>query len=214
MSSPPNQGRTPILLFLLWMGFLGGTVVLPLGEFLPGGLSLVKPENFFVALVEVQIFFVLFLWPLFVSQVRGAGEVRMVFLQTGILILMGLPLLLVGAWISGVGWAGFLRGQFLVASWGVLAGVVFLEGLRRGLPIGPWYLLGAFTLAGLVPYAAFLHLELGAREKLPWIVVLSPFWGGVSCVEGEGAWLQGILATAAAGLILTLRRLSRREVPS
>lgn len=211
MNSPPRRGHAPILLPLLWLGFLCGTVVAALGEVLPWRLSFVRPGNLFVVLAEVQVFFVLFLWPLFVPSLAGKGEAGRMFLHAGVLVLLGIPPALVGAGISAVGPAAFLRVQFLVAASAALAGAVLLVGVRRGCPVGPWYLLGAFAAAGLAPYAAFLHYEFGPREELPWIVVLSPFWGA-SRPEGSGPLLQGIAAAALAAAILALGRSRRGEV--
>ncbi len=62
-----------ILLPLAWVGFLCGALVAALADVLPVRLPFVRPDNLFVCLTEIQVFFALFAWPLFLPTEARKG---------------------------------------------------------------------------------------------------------------------------------------------
>ncbi|HVR82878.1 MAG TPA: hypothetical protein VMU54_01120 [Planctomycetota bacterium] len=185
-------------LFLFWIGGLCGTVVFLLGNVLPYPLPFATPAAFFLSLVEVEIFFALLIWPLYVPSLQKDGIRGLALLASmAILLLFALPLLLMGANVSGVGAAGLLRSQALVGGLGAL-GAAIASRLRSALP---WYLLAVFVLSTLPPLSHFLEHQMQAKAPLS-TAYLSPFWGVAS--GGAAAWVQSAVA-GIAGLVLLFR---------
>jgi hypothetical protein len=188
-------------LWLAWIGGLCGAIVLLLADLLPFRLPFATPENFFACIVELEIFFVLLVWPLFVpSLLREGFEAPLLLVHVGVLILFALPLVLIGANVASVGASGLARSQALVAALAALgAGVA-----ARLRPALPWYLLAVFWVSAAHPFWFFLQHQLGA--KAPAVsVYLSPFWGVVAA-EAAPAWVQTGLYGVAGLVLLTLAR--------
>lgn len=189
MTLPPYQ--RPTALYLSWLGGLCGAVVLLLGSAFPHPLPFATPGAFFLSLVEVEIFFALLAWPLFVPSLERDG-IRGLWLvgSVAILVLFALPLLLVGANLSGLGAAAVLRSQAQVAALGILgAGVA-----SRGRSAMPLYLGAVFLLSCLPPLSSYLERQMQANAPLG-TASLSPFWAAAEA--GPAAWVQA----AAAGLL-------------
>jgi hypothetical protein len=183
-------------LYIAWIGGLCGAIVLMLADVLPIRLSFATPENFFSCMVELEIFFILLLWPLFVPSILREGVPPPALLAyVGLLLLFALPLLMIAANVASVGAAGLVRSQLLVAALAALG-----AGVAARLPSAlPWYLLAVFWLSAAHPFWSFLGDQLGA--KAPAVsVYLSPFWGAV-VGHGAAAWVQTGLY-GAAGLAL------------
>src|SRR5258706_2200441 len=83
------------------------------------------PETFFDAILLLEIFFVLVVWPLFVpGLVREGCSGPPLMAYVGLLLLFALPLLLIAANVANVHAAELLRSQALVAGLAALgAGV-------------------------------------------------------------------------------------------
>jgi len=197
MTSPSLRRSTG--LYLSWIGGLCGAVVVLLGNIFPQPLPFATPEAFFVSLVEVEVFFALLVWPLFVPSLEKDG-IRGLALAGPVaaLVVFALPLLLIGANVSGVGAAGVVQSQALVAGLAFLgAGVA--SRLRGAMP---WYLFAVFLLSTLPPLSRYLETQMQARAPLS-SAALSPFWGAAA--GGPAAWIQAALA-AAAGLGLLARK--------
>ncbi|HEV3029263.1 MAG TPA: hypothetical protein VG457_16915, partial [Planctomycetota bacterium] len=80
-------------LFLSWIGGLCGTVVFLLGNVFPYPLPFATPAAFFLSLVEVEVFFALLVWPLYVPSLQKDGIRGVALLASmAILILFALPL--------------------------------------------------------------------------------------------------------------------------
>ncbi|MBV8879505.1 MAG: hypothetical protein JO332_06065, partial [Planctomycetaceae bacterium] len=93
VSLPPLQRSTG--LYLAWIGGLCGAVILLLGNVFPVPLPFATPAAFFVSLVELELFFVLLVWPLFVPSLRKDGIRGLAFAASvAVLLLFALPLLL------------------------------------------------------------------------------------------------------------------------
>jgi len=204
MTLPPLHQSTA--LYLSWIGVLCGGFVLLLADVLPFPLPFATPANFFLAVVELELFFVLLIWPLFVpSLLRGGCAAPALMLYVGILLLFSLPLAMIGANVSSVEASGLVRSQVHVAALAALG-----AGVAARFPAAmPGYLLGVFWISAAHPFWFFLQHQLGAKS--PSIsVYLSPFWGAVA---GSGpAWVQ-IGVFGAAGLVLLALAGRRKPAP-
>jgi len=197
MTLPPLHRSSG--LYLSWIGGLCGAVVFLLGNVLPYPLPFATPGAFFLSLVEVEVFFALLVWPLFVPSLEKDGIRGLALLgSVAILILFALPLLLIGANVSGVGAIDLVRSQALVLGLAALAAGV----ASRLRPALPWYLLAVFVLSTLPPLSYYLQHQMQAKAPLA-TPYLSPFWGAAA--GGAAAWVQSGL-TGVAGLILLARK--------
>lgn len=205
MTLPPLH--TSAGLYIAWIGGLCGAIVLMLADVLPFRPAFATAENFFSCMVVLEIFFILLLWPLFVpSIVREGVRPPALLAYVGLLLLFALPLLMIAANVAGVGAAGLVRSQLLVAALAVLgAGVA----ARRPSAL-PWYLLAVFWISAAHPFWAFLGDQLGA--KAPAVsVYLSPFWGAVA-ERSAPAWVQSGLY-GVAGLVLLMLKPRKDAAP-
>ena len=187
-------------LYLSWIGGLCGAVVLLLADLYPFPLTFATPASFFLCLVEVEVFFLLLVWPLFVPSLQKDGiQGFLLAASIAVLLLFALPLLLIGANVSGVGLAGLLRSQALVAGLALLGGGVASKR-NRALT---WYLLGVFLLSTLPPLGLFLSDQMGGKAQPLSSPYFSPFWAAAA--DGPAAWVLGALS-GAAGLGLLARK--------
>jgi hypothetical protein len=204
MTLPPLHQSTA--LYLSWIGVLCGGFVLLLADVLPFPLPFATPANFFLAVVELELFFVLLIWPLFVpSLLRGGCAAPALMLYVGILLLFSLPLAMIGANVSSVEASGLVRSQVHVAALAALG-----AGVAARFPAAmPGYLLGVFWISAAHPFWFFLQHQLGA--KAPSVsVYLSPFWGAAA--GSSPVWVQTGLF-GAAGLVLLALAGKRKAAP-
>jgi hypothetical protein len=185
-------------LYLSWIGGLCGAVLLLLGNLLPYPVPFATPGNFFLCIVELEVFFALLVWPLFVPGLQKDGvQGPMLLAVVGVLILFALPLVLIGANVSSVDAATLVRSQGLVVGLAALGGGV----AARKPALTPWYLLIVFWLSAAPPFWMYLSREMGARAPAV-SVYASPFWGAAA-EAGAPAWVQAGVAGAAGLLLLT-----------
>jgi hypothetical protein len=197
MQLPPLHQSTA--LFLSWIGGLCGGFVLLLADVLPFPLPFATPASFFGAVVELEIFFVLVVWPLFIPSLLRAGcATPMLLFYVAILLLFSLPLALIGANVSSAEASALVRSRAHVAALAVLG-----AGVAARLPSSlPWYFLAVFWVSAAHPFWFFLEHQLGANA--PSIsVYLSPFWGAAAAGSAP-AWVQTGLYGAAGLLLLGL----------
>jgi hypothetical protein len=205
MAFPPIHQSTA--LYLSWIGTLCGAFVLLLADLLPFPLPFATPASFFTAVVQVEIFFVLLVWPLFVpSLLRGGCAAPTLLLYIAMLLLFSLPLAMIGANVSSVDAGGLMRSRAHIAALAALA-----AGVAARLPSAmPWYLLGVFWISAAHPFWSYLQHQVGA--KAPGIsVYLSPFWGAAVAESGP-AWVQ-IGLFGAAGVALLAFTTKRKAAP-
>jgi len=194
MKVPPLHQSTA--LYLSWIGGLCAGIVVLLGDLLPFPLPFATPANFFAAVVEMEVFFVLLVWPFFVPSLLRAGcAAPMLLAYVAMLLLFSLPLAMIGANVSSVEASALVRTQVLVTALAVLG-----AGIAARLPSAlPWYVLGVFWLSAAHPFWFFLQHQMGAPA--PAIsVYISPFWGAAAA-ESAPAWVQAGLA-GVSGLVL------------
>jgi hypothetical protein len=197
MTFPPLHKSAA--LHLAWIGGLCGAIILMLADLLPYRLPFAAPDKFFAAVLSLELFFVLLVWPLFVpSLLREGVPPPMILIQVAALLLFGLPLLLIAANVTGVDGGSVLRGQALVAALAAL-GAGMAARLRAALP---WYFLAVFWIAAAHPFWSFLGDQMGAASP-GFSVYLSPFWGAVTDSPAP-AWVQAALYGLAGVVLLAL----------
>ena len=179
---------------LAWVAGLGALGALGLSDRLPLRPAFLEPGDVHGAFVAAQAFFLVFAWP-FVGRL-GEGRPLDRLGRAALLPLLGLPLSLVCANLSGAGPGLLLRGLLLVAA---LAACV--TALRGGEPRrSPGYLLVAGVVAAGFPIAAFVAREFGSSEW-SWLAALSPLWAAVQVGRGPDLVCSALLAVAALVLL-------------
>jgi hypothetical protein len=197
MPMPPLHQSTG--LYLTWIGGLCATVVLLLGDVLPFPVTFATPANFFLCLVQVEVFFALLIWPFFVPALgrQGAKSVQLPAYLV-VLLIFALPLVLIAANVSSVQAAGVVRSQALVAGLALLA-AGFAANFRNAVP---GYIAGVFAFSALPPFELFLQSQMGAKGAAA-TLWLSPFWAAAA--DGAPGWILAGL-TGVAGMVLLTRR--------
>ena len=206
-----------ILLYLTWLAAISGALIVMLGDLLPVPLSFVRPETLFLCFLECQVFFVVFIWPLFLpALVREGAAAANLLMQVGVLLIFSFPLALLCSNVSDRSAGTLMAGQALIAALAVLvAGVYTLAGKRRW-KVGPWYLLAAFALGAGLPFLGFLSHEVARSESGPgpdlsFLAAVSPFWGAARAGGGH-ALFQSVLCVAIAAGLFVAASLSPKEV--
>lgn len=192
MAGMTDAPRT-LPLHLTWIGVLCGSLLLLLGDVVPVRLTFVRPDTLFLCLLEVQLAFLIFVWPLFVPRIAGpAGRRRALRLlgEGAFLLVLSLPLVLIAANVSNVA-AGEIAGSLaLLAAFAAFPACLLAKTERAG----PWYVLAAMGVSAILPFLRFL-----GGPAWSWASGLSPFWAA-----GAGDFLfptavYGGLAAVLAG---------------
>jgi len=195
-----DERPASVLLYLSWIGALCGTLLLLLGDVLPVRLVFVRPETLFLCLLEVELAFVVFVWPWFIPSLAlpdapARGSTLRLLREVGLLVVASLPPALIAANVSNVEPGDFLLAQALLWVMGAFAATLFSVGLGRRWTVGAWYLLGAFAVSSVLPFGAFIASSLGVCD-LTWLARISPFW---AAERGDPFWpvlVYGVLAVA------------------
>jgi hypothetical protein len=212
-----EQIQKTVLLYLYWLGFLGAVLVVLLADILPFRPAFVSPENLFLCLIEAELFFVLVIWPPFVTTLLrpeepGVSRMRCslgLLLQACLLLLLALPLALVCGGISHADAGLFLRGHLLVAVLAVFVAALFPLAHRLRRRIQVWYYLGFFLLSAALPFLYFVIRE--RRQTGPeFLAFFSPFWAALR--PDASLVLSAIFAAAAAVLIAVIARTGRERL--
>lgn len=221
-------------LYLVWLSFICGVLLLAMGDVLPLRIAFVTPENAFTCLIEAELFFVLVIWPFFVTRllipalssgaggrVEGprvqaalpggvSGEGHLLVLQVCVLFVVAMPVAFLCQNLANVGAREFFTGHLLVATAACFVAALFAAGAERQKRVGPWYFLAFFVASALFP---FLHYVAGAYAdaSLRFLSAVSPFWGAVRLDDGIPLVSAGLFGAAALGLFLVTPFLGRRE---
>ena len=192
----------PIPLYLAWVGALCGSQLLLLGDVFPVRLPFVRPDTLFVCLVEVELAFVIFVWPWFLpflteSAAPARRIVPRLLLEAGLLLIAALPLGIVAANVSNVGVGEFLGSQGLVAALAGFAVALFSTGRERRWPVAAGYVILSFGLSAFLPFL-WLVASTIAIADLSWLSRVSPFWAA-AC--GQAVWPAAIFGALAAVLL-------------
>jgi hypothetical protein len=196
-----------VVLYLLWLGFISGALIVGMSDLSPLPLGVIDPTNVFTLLIEAELFFVLVIWPFFVprllkpkvelSAARLGAEGHLLVLQVGVLFVVALPVGLLCQNLASVSPGGFLAGHLLVVVMASFVASLFAIAEERRVSVAPWYLLGMFACAGGFPFAHFL-----TGGRLGWLASASPFWAAAGL--GTGAAAPMVLSAVFGGLTVAL----------
>ena len=184
-----DEAPKSLPLHLAWIGTLCGSLLVLLGDVLPVRMNFVRPDTLFGCLLEVQIAFLLFVWPLFVPSIARGPRIPV---EGVLLLISSLPLLLIAANVSNIAPGAFAAALLLLGALAAFPAAVLVLGERRRWKLGPWLLLGLFAAAALFPFLRFV-----AGPDWSWLSKASPFW---AAGEGDYAWpalVYGLLSAAA-----------------
>ena len=188
---------------LTWLGVLilvlacVASGVLPLPWFTPSVLPTV--------LVEAELAFLLFLWPLLLPRALAEAnpeggvlrDVRTLSVQIAALAALALPLIALCARTAESGVGPCLASQALPAGIAAGVGLIAVSARRSGRdPSRPYYLLLVTCSAGL-PLAGFVLREVGGLEHLS-LAAGAPFHAAIA--DGWGAWAAVGALFGLAGL--------------
>jgi len=132
--------------------------------------SFAEIENTYRCLMAGELFFIIFLWPLVGAQ-RGAISVP----ALAALLVVSAPLVIAAAWVANVPVYAILLTHLLLLSVAAACVSTCRLIIRKGGRHWRHYYLGAAALAGGVPLAQFLLLDL-TGAGLRWLSCVAPFW--------------------------------------
>lgn len=189
-------------LHVLWLVFLIGAAVLLVSE--KPSLPFLNEPTLFVALIEIQLAFVLLIWPLWLARsLKEAPDSRRALIQAsvqlGIMFSLAFPVNLIGQAISNTPAPDFFRACGIFFATQVLVGTLYVLGARLRLNLFPYYFLGVFVSQAVLPFMGYLLLEFSNTESLDVLKLFSPFWMIAS--SGGAAVLQSVVLVAAAVIL-------------
>ncbi len=207
-------------LYLVWLSFISGALLLALGDVLPFHLAFITPENAFTCLIEAELFFVLVLWPFFIPRLLlpriempkiptgVGGEGHLLVLQICVLFVVAMPAGFLCQNLANVGPREFAMGHLLVATAACFVAALWWVGSERGVRPAPWYFLGFFVASALLPFAHYLALEF-AGASLGFLSAVSPFWAAGELEQSTpmvASTIFGVVAVALFGAAPFLRK--------
>jgi len=136
-------------------------------------------ENTYRGLIAAELFFVIFVWPLFSRRAGATGAPAL-----AMLLVLSVPLVLIAVSVSNVSAAQVLRTQSLLFAVGAAAVAACKLMRRAGEQPGRFYYLAAAALAGALPLAQFVLLDVAGRG-LQWLSCFSPFWAMELAMRSE-----------------------------
>jgi len=160
-------------------------------------------ENTYRLLMAAELFFLVFLWPLYCGTPGAVSAPAL-----GTLLVVSVPLVLIAARVSNVPVYMVARTHLLLLA----IAAASAAGCKLMLRIGPrarrWYYPIAAGLAGGLPMVQFVLLDMtggGAR----WMSCASPFWAMELAILPPGEvprayWPGALLVFAAMAAVLRL----------
>jgi hypothetical protein len=188
----------PIL--VLWLVVLIGLAVVLISEKHP--LRFVGESSLLVALVELELAFILLVWPLWLGRSLKASEaprevMLQVALQIGALFLIGLPINLIAQAISNASASTFAALCAVLMSTQLLVGSLYVLGASLRLNLHPYYYLGVFVTQALLPFLGYLLVEFTNAESLSILKIVSPFW----TIAEPSTVLPSVVMAISAGIV-------------
>ena len=167
-------------------------------------------ENTYRCLMAAELFFVLFLWPLYCRK-PGAASVPAV----GALLVISAPLVLVAAYVSNVPAFMVARSQLVLLA--VASAVMAAWRLigREGGTAWRWYYPAVATVAGGLPLVQFVIQDV-AGGGADWLSCASPFWAMELALRSPDTvprlyWPATLLFFAAIAAVLSAVRARRHD---
>lgn len=205
-----------VLIYLVWLGILSAAILAVLSKAFPIELDFVGDETLYLCLVEAELIFIYFVWPLFipstlVESTRVQDSVTTVLLQVFLLVLFSIPLALLCQNISNAGGGTFVKANALVIASAVLVGFLYVLAKTVRLNLQPYYYFFLFLTQAGVPYVYFLVRSYADVDPRTGFMVLSPFWMALN-PESAIIFAQiGLAAVAAAALGVSALVVERRS---
>ncbi|HUW35090.1 MAG TPA: hypothetical protein VM223_26060 [Planctomycetota bacterium] len=170
-------------------------------------------ENTYRLLMAAELFFLLFLWPLYCGTPGAVSAPAL-----GTLLVVSVPLVLIAARVSNVPAYMVARTHLLLLTVAAASAAACKLILRVGPRSRRWYYPLAAGLAGGLPLVQFVLLDISGGAGARWLSCASPFWamelallppGEVPRAYWPGALL--VFAGVAAVLRITAERGRARE---
>jgi hypothetical protein len=198
-----------VLVEIAWLGALVAALVASLAESLPFRLAFIRPSLLHAALLQVQVFFMLLVWPLLLPLIDEGGSAprtRTILLRLGGLLALSLPLVLLAGDVSGSPPGRIVLGQGLVAACAVVSATLVSIARDRRAALGPAYFLLVFMAGAAAPFLHFLLRELGRGSGAGFLAPVSPFWSVSSEAPVPVLLVFGLTGVALVALRGFLRK--------
>lgn len=177
-------------------------------------------RTLFVALTQVQLGFVLVVWPLLLPRfLRDTDSFPMALLQVlvqiTVLLLLSFPVVMVGQSVSQVNEIGLLRSVALVFSSSLVVACVYLLAHAMHFEIHAYYFFALFLTQVFLPYFSFLAAELTGADLSPLVKLLCPFAAAGTLRTDSAAFLQsGVFLGVAGAAAVAAFSVSRGSRPA
>jgi hypothetical protein len=196
--------------FTVWLILLISASVLLIADKFPWRLSLLNDTNLFLIVIELELGFILVLFPLFISRALKDCATARESLMQGVseslgLWLIALPVNLVAQAVSHIEPARFILGLALLLSSSLL--VAALAALK--LNTLPYYFMGLFATQAFAPFAGYVVLEFTGAENVSVMKILCPFWAAAA---PDSASVVNAILLAAVSIALGLSSGFRKPI--
>lgn len=211
--------------YLVWLSMSAFVLICALVPGFPLPASFLNAENAFFILVETQIFFLLFLWPLFmlspidhgiVGQ-KSSSEANMTSPETRtgtvspsrlmlpvfhllFLIIVALPIIWMSQEVANMEFGATLRFIVVFGMLGLIVSGMSMLGSRAAKPVLGVYLALAFFISVCLPFIHYLTLEFMGFD-LSLAARFSPFWFSVMFVSGGEGISHSVLPLILYGVV-------------
>ena len=205
-----------IVLYLSWLAFITGAMLIALAGDFPFVSLLITPGDSFQYLLYAQLFFVLVMWPKFIPKILAedakhpklqegslqAGSVSLLLIQVVVLSVFMLPVAMICLNISTLDFWTFFKGQLLVIVMASFVASLFAVGVERKWKMRTWYYFFFFVVSAGFPFLAYFSWDMYGTS-LGFLESLSPFWAASTIEVGSTPLIQSaIYGAATVGLIL------------
>jgi hypothetical protein len=209
-------------LYLVWLSFISGVLLLALGDVVPMRLAFITPESAFTCLIEAELFFVLVIWPFFIPKLLVprapmpsiptgvGGEGHLLALQICVLFVVAMPVGFLCQNLANVSAREFAIGHLLVATAAGFVAALWWAGSERGVRMAPWYFLGFFVASAMLPFVHYLAIE-HAGASLGFLSAVSPFWAAAELGSGTPIVASVLFGTVALALFMAAPFLRRPQ---
>lgn len=205
-----------VLVYLVWLGILSAVILAVLSRAFPIELEFIGDETLYLCLVEAELVFIYFVWPLFIPATlvesnRVRDSVATVLLQVFILVLFSIPLALLCQNISNAGGGTFVKANALVVASAALVGSLYVLARTVRLNLQPYYYFFLFLTQAGAPYVYFLVRSYADADPRAGLMILSPFWMALNPESAAIVAQIGLAAAMATGLAVAAMVVERRS---